>query len=88
MNKVKLLVCISLLMSSSLTWSFGGGMSYQDGLFWSLDLNRNEQLTRQEAQRVYQFGREEVFKKYDQSGEGLISKFEFFHYLNRRSQQE
>ncbi len=88
MKKMKLLICISVLICSPLAWSFGGGMSYKDGLFWSLDLNRNEQLTLQEAKNVFQLGNEEVFKKYDQSGEGLISKFEFFRYLDRRSQQE
>ncbi len=88
MKKIKLLIFLNLLLCSQLAYSFGGGMSYKDGLFWSVDLNRNEQLTLQEAKSVFQLGNEEVFKKYDQSGEGLISKFEFFNYLDRRSQQE
>lgn len=88
MHNIKLGIFFSLLIFSQVAFSFGGGMSFKDGLFWSVDLNRNEQLTLQEAKNVYHLGKEEVFNKYDQSGEGLISKFEFFHYLDRRTNDE
>jgi hypothetical protein len=85
MMHITLLTC---LLFSQAAFSRGGGMSFKDGLFWSADLNRNEQLTLEESQKVYNLSDPVVFKKYDRSGEGLISKFEFFDYLRLRKNHE
>jgi|GEM_PF-531163 hypothetical protein len=82
------LTLLACLLFSESVLSRGGGMSFRDGLFWSADLNRNEQLTLKESQVIYNLGDPKVFKKYDRSGEGLISKFEFFDYLLKRSNDE
>ena len=66
----------------------GGGLDFKDGLFWGADLNRNEKLDIKEAKAVYNLGDEKVFAKYDTSGEGVITKFEFYDYLNQRNKDE
>ncbi len=73
---------------SSQAFSIGGGLDLKDGLFWGADLNRNEQLDINEAKAIYNLGDEKVFAKYDTSGEGVITKFEFYDYLNRRGKEE
>ena len=88
MKKLVLLVSISATAFSSQAFSLGGGLDFKDGLFWSADLNRNEQLDIKEAQAIYNLGNEAVFAKYDKSGEGVITKFEFYDYLNTRSSDE
>ena len=75
-------------MFSSQAFSLGGGLDLKDGLFWSADLNRNEQLDIKEAKAIYNLGDEKVFAKYDKSGEGVITKFEFYDYLNQRGKGE
>ncbi len=66
----------------------GGGLDFKDGLFWGSDLDRNEQLDINEAKNIYNLGDPKVFAKYDKSGEGVITKFEFYDYLNSRSNNE
>ena len=82
------LIFVTSTFYSSLVFSIGGGLDFKDGLFWSADLDRNEQLDINEAKNIYNLGDEVVFAKYDTSGEGVITKFEFYDYLNRRGQDE
>ena len=79
-------VCTSIF--STQAFSLGGGFDLKDGLFWGADLNRNEQLDINEAKLVYNLGNEKVFAKYDTSGEGVITRFEFYDYLRLRNQSE
>ena len=82
-------ICLVMLsIFSTQAFSLGGGLDLKDGLFWSADLNRNEQLDIQEAKAIYNLGNENVFTKYDTSGEGVITKFEFYDYLNQRGAEE
>ena len=68
--------------------ALGGGMDLKDGMFWHADRDHNEQITLQEAQEIYSLGKQEVFEKYDTSSDGVITKFEFYDYFNRRSETE
>ena len=79
---------IATIAYSSQGFTRGGGLGFQDGLFWGSDLNRNEQLDIKEAEAIYNLSDPKVFAKYDKSGEGVISKFEFYDYLNTRGQYE
>ena len=83
-----LLVFICATAFSSQAFSLGGGLDLKDGMFWGADLNRNEQLDIKEAQAIYNLGNKAVFAKYDTSGEGVITKFEFYDYLNTRAADE
>ena len=82
------IICLSMLSTQAFSRGGGGGLSLEDGLFWGSDLNRNEQLDIQEAKSIYNLGNEKVFAKYDASGEGVITKFEFYDYLRLRSSVE
>ena len=79
---------IATIAYSSQGFTRGGGLGFQDGLFWGSDLNRNEQLDIKEAKNVYNLSDPKVFAKYDKSGEGVITKFEFYDYLRTRSKAE
>ena len=61
----------------------GGGKSFEDGLFWSADLNRNEQLDREEAKSIYNLADEKIFSRYDEDQSGTISRFEFMEYIQQ-----
>ena len=76
------------LVYTSQASALGGGMDLKDGLFWHADRDHNQQITQEEAKEVYSLGKKEVFEKYDTSGEGVITKFEFYDYFNRRSYTE
>lgn len=59
----------------------GGGRSYEDGLFWGADLNRNERLDRDEAKNVYNLGEDEIFNRFDEDSNGLINRAEFREFI-------
>jgi len=59
----------------------GGGRSYEDGLFWGADLNRNERLDRDEAKNVYNLAEEGIFERFDEDSNGLINRAEFSEFL-------
>lgn len=88
MKNLLALALIGSVAFSTQAFSRGGSLDYKDGLFWGTDLNRNEQLDIKEAQSIYNLGNEKVFAKYDTSSEGVITKFEFYDYLNQRSKSE
>ena len=66
----------------------GGGSSLEEGKFRSADLDRNEQLDPIEAKAVYNLGNNQVFEKYDKSGEGVITRLEFMEYMRLRGENE
>lgn len=88
MKYILIIGLISTATFSTQAFSLGGGLDLKDGLFWGADLNRNEQLDINEAKSVYNLGNEKVFAKYDTSGEGVITKFEFYDYLRLRDKSE
>ena len=59
----------------------GGGRSFEDGLFWSADLNRNERLDRDEAKNIYNLADTEIFARFDEDSNGLINRAEFMEYI-------
>ncbi len=61
----------------------GGGKGYEDGLFWSADLDRNERLDRDEAKNVYNLADDEIFARYDENNNGTINRFEFLEFMQQ-----
>lgn len=88
MKKLLAFSLIATVAYSSQGFTRGGGLDFKDGLFWGSDLNRNEQLDIKEAENVYNLSDPKVFAKYDKSGEGVITKLEFYDYLRARSKGE
>lgn len=88
MTRYILTVFLLATVCSGQVFARGGGMDLKDGQFWHADRDHNQQITLKEAQQIYSLGKQEVFEKYDVSGEGVITKFEFYDYLNRRSDAE
>jgi hypothetical protein len=86
-NKTSLVLLTALLMmisTLSIAGNEGGGKSYEDGLFWGSDLNRNELLDRDEAKSVYNLADEEIFSRYDEDGSNSISRFEFMEFIQQK----
>ncbi len=77
MTRVLFAVLVGFWITSNVH-ALGGGLGFNDGLFWGADLNRNEQLDQNEAKAIWNLGDDKVFAKYDTSGEGVITKFEFY----------
>ncbi len=83
-----MLIGLSIFSTQVFAIGGGGGLDYKDGLFWGSDLNRNERLDITEVKKIFNLSDPKVFAKYDKSGEGFITKFEFYDYLNQRSPSE
>lgn len=76
---IVLLICSIALASRG----GGGGRGFEDGLFWGSDLNRNEQLDREEAKSVFNLGEEAIFNRYDENGDGQINRTEFMEFMQQ-----
>ena len=72
------------LPMSLLASSYGGGRSFEDGMFFGADLNRDERLDSDEAKAVFNLAEEEIFAKYDEDQSGFITRFEFSEYLQEK----
>ena len=61
----------------------GGGRSFEDGLFWSADLDRNERLDKDEAKAVFNLADDEIFARYDENNNGSINRVEFSEFIQQ-----
>ncbi len=84
LNLVLLSIVLTMMSALSMAGNEGGGKSYEDGLFWGSDLNRNEQLDRDEAKSVYNLADEKIFSRYDEDGNDSISRFEFMEFIQQK----
>ncbi|MCY4641773.1 MAG: hypothetical protein OXC41_03630 [Gammaproteobacteria bacterium] len=75
-----LLVLIPAISAAGLSGG-GGGMGLEDGLFWGADLDRNERLDPSEAKAVYNLSEPEIFSRFDENGNGSISRVEFSEFM-------
>ncbi len=80
----KLFLLIILIPVVSMAWTLrGGGRSYEDGMFWGADLDRNERLDRDEAKAVYNLAEDEIFTRYDKNANGTINRIEFMEFIQQ-----
>jgi hypothetical protein len=84
LNLVFSSIILTMMSALSIAGNEGGGKSYEDGLFWGSDLNRNEQLDRDEAKSIYNLAEEKIFSRYDEDNNGSISRFEFMEYIQQK----
>jgi hypothetical protein len=84
LSLVLLSMVLTMMSALSMAGNPGGGRSYEDGLFWGSDLNRNEQLDRNEAKSVYNLADEKIFSRYDKDGNDSISRFEFMDFIQQK----
>ena len=81
MNRKLFLSIVFIPVISSAWMGGGGGKSYEDGMFWGADLDRNERLDREEAKAVYNLAEDEIFTRYDKNGNGTINLPEFMEFF-------
>ena len=80
----KLFLLIMLIPIVSMAgFGGGGGRSYEDGMFWGADLDRNERLDRDEAKAVYNLAEDEIFTRYDKNENGSINRPEFMEFIQQ-----
>lgn len=72
---------IMLLPLCTFAGMAGGGRSFEDGLFWGADLDRNERLDRDEAKNVYNLAEDEIFTRFDEDSNGQINRAEFSEFI-------
>lgn len=72
---------IMLFPLTSIADVAGGGRSFEDGLFWGADLNRNERLDREEAKNVYNLAEDGIFERFDEDSNGSINRAEFSEFI-------
>lgn len=90
MFRILIVIALTFGLSSTSYACCGGGYSLEEGWFNQADISRNQQITLTEAKRLKNFnlGDPQVFAKYDQSGEGVITYLEFIDYLRLRTDDE
>lgn len=76
-------VSIILLFFCAVAAQGFGGKGFVSGTFWAADLDRNEQLSRDEARVVYNLSEEDVFSKYDKNANGSINFIEFAEFMQQ-----
>ena len=74
-------ILLVLLPLTSIAGVAGGGRSFEDGLFWSADLDRNERLDQDEAKNVYNLADDEIFARFDEDANGSINRAEFGEFI-------
>lgn len=80
-NKFTLLTILAVLIP---TVSFGfGGRSLEQGLFFGVDLDRNERIDRNEAKNAYNLADDEIFTRYDKNMNGSINQIEFNEFIRQ-----
>jgi len=72
---------IMLLPLTTFAGTTGGGRSFEGGLFWGADLDRNERLDRDEAKNVFNLADDEIFARFDEDSNGLINRAEFREFI-------
>ena len=84
MRIILTLIAIMLILIPTISVAdVGGGRSFEDGLFWGVDLDRNERLDKEEAKDVYNLAEEEIFTRYDKNGNGSINRSEFMEFIQQ-----
>lgn len=78
-----LTIMLVLIPAVSMAGPAGGGRSFEDGLFWGADLDRNERLDRDEAKNVYNLAEDEIFARYDENANGSINRPEFMEFIQQ-----
>ena len=76
-------ILLSLILCSLSVYGFGGGKGYVSGNFWAADLDRNEQLSREEAKAVYNLAEDLIFNYYDKNNNGSINFIEFAEFMQQ-----
>ena len=74
-------ILIMLLPLSTFAGVAGGGRSFEGGLFWIADLDRNERLDKDEAKAVFNLSDDHVFARFDEDANGVINRAEFSEFI-------
>ncbi len=84
MNTLYSIIIFLLLILFSVTgYGLGGGKDFVSGTFWAADLDRNEQLSRDEAKSVYNLAEDEIFERFDKNHNGTINFTEFAEFMQQ-----
>ena len=79
--KTYFILFIILVLSAPISASAFGGKSLADGLFFGVDLDRNERIDRDEAQNAYNLADDKIFSRFDKNRNGSISQIEFNEFI-------
>lgn len=73
---------IIILPISSMAGRGGqGGFSYEEGIFWVADRDRNQKIDPKEAKVVRNLSEPEIFARFDEDSDGYINRLELKEYF-------
>lgn len=81
--KSSFILLIALVVSIPTIASAFGGRSFSDGLFFGVDLDRNERIDRDEAKNAFNLAEDRIFSRYDKDGSGSINQIEFNEFIQQ-----
>ncbi len=81
--KSNFILLIIFVVSIPTIASAFGGRSFGDGLFFGVDLDRNERIDRDEAKNAFNLADDKVFSRYDKNGNGSINQIEFNEFIQQ-----
>jgi len=76
------LLTTMMLLIPAVSTGFGG-KGFVDGLFWGVDLDRNERIDRDEAKNAFNLADDEIYGRYDKDGNGSINQAEFNEFMQQ-----
>ena len=82
MRNIFTLLTILVIFIPTVSSGFGG-RSYQDGLFFGIDLDRNERIDRDEAKNAFNLAEDEIFARFDKDRNGSINQIEFNEFIQQ-----
>ena len=80
---ILLFIMLVQISAESIAGRGGGGRSFEDGMFWGADLDRNARIDRDEAKAVKNLADDEIFERYDKNGNGSINRAEFYEFIQQ-----
>ena len=83
MKKISFSLLFTFIFSLSFSAYGFGGKGYVSGNFWAADLDRNEQLNRDEAKAVYNLAQDDIFNRYDKNNNERINFTEFSEFMQQ-----
>ena len=82
MKKFLIIVFILLIFVPVLAMARSG--KFESRLFWSVDLNKDGRISKEEAKALHNLADDEIFTRYDKDESGYITSLEFIEFMQQK----
>ena len=80
----KFLIIVFILMIFIPVLDLARSGRFESRLFWSVDLNKDGRISKEEAKSVYNLSDDEIFARYDKDNSGYITSLEFREFMQQK----